>query len=550
MFTTNIFSRFCSCQVRIIVISILSFLLLLAASGCHPNTSGYTSRIPPNIFTNTPSFIKTKAVASNTKELIKTSDILTNSKTKTETIQSLSVQDPWLVYISKSAVGAAITVVNQDGTGQIVLNEPGVTPNTIAAACNSGDTFMPEESSSNRMVKFYGEIYLIHPPNSLNVYRPNLSYCRNMDYSGDAKVGLFANIQNSGPSDQPEIIIYELPTAKVRNRIPLLECSEQGKCNSEDNAWEIKWSPDGRYLAFPAIKGGPSTDLFVYDNRDGQIRQLTSNPDSVSQLWWSPDGSWVILGIASNSNPPATSSVWAVSANGSRSKLLYSLDHPAPQDIIQWDNHGRFLASDYSLSTVVNDPPKNIRLVTLSGNSQLLFDGTFGWAAVGEDFDVVMIYAIWNNQYKTGNYLITISPLSVRYLTSEQLNLVWNDELDLFVATMDGACETDPDKVKAYDKFGNKLCVTLPNPAVVTTFPSPDGKWTAFLNEGVLRLESADQSKNEVLDESATQIIWCPDSNGFFYASRKILYFVSLPDFVRNIVDAHLLWDKITYQWV
>jgi hypothetical protein len=484
-------------------------------------------------------------------ELTKTPAIPTNAPTATEIIQPLSIQNPWLVYISKSGVKTAITVLNQDGTGRIVLDEPDGTPNTMSAACNSGDAFMPEESSANRMAKFYGDIYLIHPPNSLNVYRPNYYYCRHLSYAGDARSGFLANIQNSGPDDQPEIAIYEMPSAKVRNRIPLIECSVQGQCNSEDaNYWEIQWSPNGRYLAFPAIRRVPSSDLFVYDNRDGDIRQLTHDPESVSQLWWAPDGSWIILGTASKSILPATSSVWAISVSGSGSRLLYSPDHPSPQDILQWDSHGRFLASDYSLSTAVNDPPKNLRLVTLSGSSELLFDGTFGWAAVDDDFDVVALYAIWNTNVETGNYLITISPLSIRYLTPEQLNLVWNDELDLFVATMDGACETDPTKVIAYDKLGNRLCVTLPKPAMVTTFPSPDGKWKAFLEEGVLRVESDDQSIHEVLDDSATQIIWCPDSKGFFYASRKILYFVSLPDLVRNIIDEHLLWEKITYQWV
>ena len=43
-----------------------------------------------------------------------------------------------------------------------------------------------------------------------------------------------------------------------------MKCVEQ--CNTNNVGWwEIRWSPNGRYLAFPGMLEGDSSDLYVYD---------------------------------------------------------------------------------------------------------------------------------------------------------------------------------------------------------------------------------------------------------------------------------------------
>jgi Tol biopolymer transport system component len=50
------------------------------------------------------------------------------------------------------------------------------------------------------------------------------------------------------------------------------------------------WSPDGKRVAFSAIKGG-LTDLFVYELATGTLRQLTKDAWADLQPAWAPDGS-------------------------------------------------------------------------------------------------------------------------------------------------------------------------------------------------------------------------------------------------------------------
>jgi len=52
------------------------------------------------------------------------------------------------------------------------------------------------------------------------------------------------------------------------------------------------WSPDGRWIAFSAQKGGTS-DLYVYNLEEESLRRLTKDPYGDLQPAWSPDGNFI-----------------------------------------------------------------------------------------------------------------------------------------------------------------------------------------------------------------------------------------------------------------
>jgi WD40 repeat protein len=55
----------------------------------------------------------------------------------------------------------------------------------------------------------------------------------------------------------------------------------------------ITWSPDGRYLIFPAITDGYSSSLFLYDLDQGYVKKVIAADYIISDLSWSPDGEWI-----------------------------------------------------------------------------------------------------------------------------------------------------------------------------------------------------------------------------------------------------------------
>jgi WD40 repeat protein len=76
------------------------------------------------------------------------------------------------------------------------------------------------------------------------------------------------------------LTIFDMVDGGVRQELPI---------PGVDQIFSPVWSPDGRRIAFSALKGG-FTDLFLVDVKTGDLRQLTTDPYSDLQPTWSPDG--------------------------------------------------------------------------------------------------------------------------------------------------------------------------------------------------------------------------------------------------------------------
>lgn len=79
---------------------------------------------------------------------------------------------------------------------------------------------------------------------------------------------------------QPVLTILDMQTGAIEREIRLDEL---------DQIFSPSWSPDGRQIAFSALKGGFS-NLYVFDLSSNQLRRLTEDAFAELQPAWSPDG--------------------------------------------------------------------------------------------------------------------------------------------------------------------------------------------------------------------------------------------------------------------
>ncbi|HET9911769.1 MAG TPA: hypothetical protein VFQ13_07765 [Anaerolineales bacterium] len=486
----------------------------------------------------------------------------TAQPTASEVPIPLSQEGPWLVYTgqvhdSQGAIVNGQIMVNQDGTGR--------TP--IPFDCYPGDT---REGPSNRLITFsnplYRTIYLFDPTRGTWALVHRTWPGCGSEYTGDNENGLLATMVRGEGEDIPELLIYELPGGKIRDRFPILfKCPEGDQaCDTSNVEWwnfEMAWSPSGRYLAFAATlenqpsEFGPSSDLYLYDVRTGKIIRLTSGPDSVAQIWWSPDGKWIIMGELHESNYPFTTSVWAVSAAGGEMRKLYSIDR-YPQGILGWLDNSRFIVySGTSLYDATDLPAYNLEVVDIdTGELTSLFKGSFFGAALDREDETVAV-AVYLTELRPGYeagqgiYLFSTSNTTPRYVGSDELQSNWNDELKLFVTHK--PCESDPEGTVAFDVNGKLQCLhsSLPD-----NYPSPDGKWQVSIETGVW-LETNGKQPVQILEGKATQVIWRLDSAGFFLlaegtpGSEQNLYYVSLPEASLNLINRYV-YGPVEYQWL
>ena len=129
------------------------------------------------------------------------------------------------------------------------------------------------------------------------------------------------------------------------------------------------------------------------------------------------------------------------------------------------------------------------------------------------------------------------------------------DSSDLFVSEDD--CENDTQSFQAFDYQGNFKCVPkpapTPDPLEAASYPSPDGIWTASVKDG-LWLETDGKPPVPISQEIPTDVIWCSDSNCFFFSDFQqdqgwTLYRVSLPELTIKMVDEGIQ-SKGSYQWL
>ena len=81
----------------------------------------------------------------------------------------------------------------------------------------------------------------------------------------------------------------------------------------------MAWSPDGSQLAFIGAVNGPTSDLYVYDLAEDQVRQLTDGLAHAANPIWSPDGKHIFhQGIIFSFGSGVAKSDWGVVCTGRR----------------------------------------------------------------------------------------------------------------------------------------------------------------------------------------------------------------------------------------
>jgi hypothetical protein len=567
----------------ILVILFSLFLSLLSSCGfmvieVTPTPTPQTpteTLLPP---TNTPS--KT-ATASKTATPSKTP---VPTSTPTPDVP-LSADGPWLVYQRNyfkrggGDVGSTLeefTILNQDGSGMKMI-EP--------FSCNVNDFLMSEEGAANHMIENRGAIFLFRPEQVSGCLVHRSFRGIGTTFSRQEKGGLLASIYRPGGGASPELIVYELPAGKIRARQPLIQCPEEETACQENKSGLFEdvgrpvWSPNGRYLAFTAVRNSISSDLYVLDSQDGSVRQLTSGPDWVGGIWWSPDGRQILMEeivIPWNDELKREdyfylgeiipSSLWSVSVSDNQLRRLYSIEYGGGCCSYEsayhvdgpwiWLDDKRFLIYEGASGDYDMGPARNLRLVdTSSGETRMLADFGFYEIALDEVHDVFaasLPYSI-DEEYEQGVYLVSLRNSTVRHLDLITNIKDWDEKTGLFVTS--DPCKDDPEKYSAFNYLGELSCVSRsswPASPVTTAYPAPDGKAQVSVQDGIwLKVGGADAV--QVSPETAANVIWCPDSSCFFFFVKQEdhtsqLYHVSLSDLTNiKLVDEGL--QNVTDYW-
>lgn len=504
--------------------------------------------------------------------------------TLTPLVQS-SPQVPWLVYLRSSET-------SEGGLMEefAILDRDSYTVTPIKPDWDVNAFFMTKTTGTSCLISMNSNLYLLRPMSKTMLTVQ--SWYHTEPFSGNKDGGLLATTYQPNADTPPELLIYEIPSGKVRSRFPLVQCPEQAE-HCKDNAvmfsdiasQRFSWSPNGRYLAFAAVQNTTSSDLYVYDKEDGGLRQLTFGLDWVGEYWWSPNGDQIIFQEIApwdhelkqedyfyvNRQP---TSLWSASVSNSRVLLLHQWDrtdwfsYPAYPEIhlMMWLDNERFLTNGGDSFEQLGDAAplgENILWIdTVSGESRTILKGSFIYQSLDEVHNVLALYVYDTPQdLEQGVYLVSIETAAINYIEGHSYSPTWDEKTGLFMT--DEPCLDNRNGYQAYDYRGNLTCfVKLEHPtaspksptatAKAPSFSASNEKWTVFLRDGVW-LKDKGNTKVQVSTQSADWVTWCPDSSCFFFTvpveyNREDLYRVSLSDLQVTKVDEAIQGDD--YQWV
>lgn len=321
-----------------------------------------------------------------------------------------------------------------------------------------------------------------------------------------------------------------------------------------DNANTLKWSPDGRYLAFIAAIDGPSSDVYSYDRTTGQINRLTDGPNQAAQLFWSPDSQWIVHEEVASFGTGAgwdVRAVWAAAPDGNTTRKVYDAGPSGDEVFVEWVSSDALLVYSW---TVVGW--QNVRLVSLAtGEAQ----------RIGPDFPIQTLAYDPVSQmqlYYGDDYFLQQQGLS------GGLYLVTPDAggQPRFVAAGDWYATRWLPHSRLFFAAGNAGAISVTRDGVATRYEteraipieSPDGAWLLawrnadIINSTGLRLYTPDGTLVRTITEDTVLFAtWSPDSTGAFYVSAGALRYMRLPDGEPRVIAEKLITaEPAGYVWV
>ncbi len=361
--------------------------------------------------------------------------------------------------------------------------------------------------------------------------------------------GRIAYIVEDGASNLG-LRILQLPELTVAAAIPLLSTDVQAEMRSTNPPAGLKeglraireqnglaWSPDGRTLAFTAMRDQPAADLYLYSLDSGEITRLESLPSHAYNPSWSPDGRFLIFFSASNFGTGsgfAMDGAWELDFDEGKVRQLYD---PGGQGeiVVGWKSPHTLLV--YSWDAICQ--ATNLRLIdadtrVVSWVLQRCFtsaaqDPETGNILISIQPAVAEVCACSASKVEPGIYYVPSGLGLPHHIHSQAVDkITWDEGTRRFYAGSSTLWNT------AFDNKGTVVDLPFELADALPVVSRVSGR-TAWIKPGVqpgLWAGEEDGKLQHVYEGFVFSPLWGPEGDSLFFFSGEQLWKADAPDFV------------------
>ncbi len=330
-----------------------------------------------------------------------------------------------------------------------------------------------------------------------------------------------------------QLLSQDVQTA-MASANPPAGLSEGLRAIREQNA--MAWSPDGRTLAFIAMRDQPAADLYLYSLDSGDITRTESQPSHAYNPSWSPDGRYLVFFSASSFGKGSgfkMDGVWALNVDDRKVRQLYKTGGEG-EVIVGWKQPHTFLV--YTWDAICQ--ATNLRLIDAETNlSSWVLQRCFTTAAqdpetgnilISMEEEVAANCACSTSKADPGMYYVPAGLGLPQQIGSQAVDrLIWDEGTRLFYAG------TDTHWDSAFNTEGTP--VSLPF-EFLDTLPvvSRASGLTAWIKPGVqpgLWVREQGGELQQVYEGFVLTPLWNPDGTTLFFFAGEQLWKAQAPDF-------------------
>jgi len=304
----------------------------------------------------------------------------------------------------------------------------------------------------------------------------------------------------------------------------------------------LKWSPDGRLLAFAAQIDGPSSDIYIFNIEDRSIRRLTNEIENILSIDWSPDGEKILYLDAIPGtidlikyyrvvNPKIQSAQTPRQIDGGSSRL----------QIEGWIDESSYLIWDGGDGA----PPQHIRYINTDTQQVTeIWKYTAETLIVDKERHQVVLVTrpseTDDGQPEQGVYFVSRDGTYTK--VSDDLYYPFDqDPFDMYFVTHGYAqlAVISPDKTIS-DISRKRYDYEIPR-------VSPNQKWVIIPSDLGTELYSEALQLYKRIWDVPSKIIWRPDSLGAFLFRDASMYYLPIPDGEPILIENDCSLDSCSF---